>query len=171
MKKIYIILSHSGSIPSKFVKTFTHFKYSHVSISLKSNISIMYSFGRKRLNNPLNGGFIIEKKKGPFYKKFKNTSCLILELEINNTEYKKLIKELKKYKDKINIYKYDIFGVVLSIFNIKIDREKYSMCSQFVGNLLTDSGIYKLNKKIIRPIDFMDLPNKKIIYEGKLLKY
>lgn len=171
MKKIYIILSHSGSIPSRFVKTFTHFKYSHVSISLKSNINIMYSFGRKKLNNPLNGGFIIENKKGPFYKKFKNTQCLILEIEVTNVEYKKLINELKKYKDKIDIYKYDIFGVVLSIFNIKLDRKKHSMCSQFVGDLLSCCGIYNFNKKIIRPIDFMDLPNKKIIYEGKLLKY
>lgn len=171
MKKIYIILSYSGTIPSKIIKIFTHYKYSHVSLALKNNINIMYSFGRKKVNNPFDGGFIIENKKGEFYEKFNNTKCIILELEINNQQYKKLIKLIKKYKKDINIYRYDIIGLVLRIFNIKLNREKHSVCTEFIAKLLEESGIYKFNKKLIKPIDFMGIPNKKIIYQGNLSKY
>ena len=91
MKKIYIILSHSGTIPSKIIKLFTNYKYSHVAISLNKNINKMYSFGRKKLYNPFNGGFIIEYKNGLFYKKFKNTKCIIIEIECTNTQYRNLL--------------------------------------------------------------------------------
>ena len=83
MKKIYIILSHSGSMPSRIIKFFTLFKYSHVSIALKKDLRVMYSFGRKKLNNPFDGGFITEDKNGLFYKKFYKTKCIILEIDVN----------------------------------------------------------------------------------------
>lgn len=171
MKKIYIILSYSGTIPSKIIKVFTHYRYSHVSLALKSNINIMYSFGRKKVNNPFDGGFIIENKNGEFYEKFNKTKCVVLELEINNQQYKKLLKLIKKYKKDIDMYRYDIVGLVLRIFNIKITRENYSVCTEFVAKLLEESGIYKFDKKIVKPIDFMNIPNKKIIYQGNLSKY
>lgn len=171
MKKIYIILSYSGTIPSKMIKIFTHYNYSHVSIALKSNINIMYSFGRKKVNNPFDGGFIIETKNGSFYKKFNKTKCIIMEIDVNYKQYKKLLSLIKQYKKDINIYKYDIVGLVLRIFNIKITRKNYSVCTEFVGKLLKESGIYNFENKIIKPVDFLNIPNKRIIYQGNLLSY
>lgn len=171
MKKIYIILSYSGSIPSKIIKVFTHYKYSHVSLSLKNSVDVMYSFGRKKVNNPLDGGFIIEKKAGEFYKKFNKTKCIILELDINKEQYKKLLKVIKTYEKDIDIYRYDIMGLVLRVFNLKIKRKNYSVCTDFVRTILEESGIYKFEKKFVKPIDFMNIPNKKIIYQGNLLNY
>ena len=55
--------------------------------------------------------------------------------------------------------------------DIKINRENYSVCTEFVSKILEESGIYKFNKKIVKPIDFMSIPNKKIIYQGNLSKY
>lgn len=169
MKKIYIILSYSGTISSKMIKIFTHYNYSHVSIALKSNINIMYSFGRKKVNNPFDGGFIIETKNGSFYKKFNKTKCIIMETDVNYKQYKKLLSLIKQYKKDINIYKYDIVGLVLRIFNIKITRKNYSVCTEFVGKLLKESGIYNFENKIIKPVDFLNIPNKRIIYQGNLL--
>lgn len=171
MKKIYLILSHSNTIPSKIVKIFTKYNYSHISIALKKDISTMYSFGRKKYNNPFIGGFIIEKRDGLFYKKFNKTKCVVLEIDISNKQYNKLISILRIYKDNINIYKYDFLGTALNVFKINYKRENYSVCSEFVGNLLEECDIYNFNKKYIRPKDFMLIPNKKIIYEGLLLNY
>lgn len=171
MKKIYIILSHSGTFPSKIIKLFTHYKYSHVSLALNSKLNKMYSFGRKKVNNPFDGGFVIESKKGEFYKKFNKTKCIILEFEITNQQYRKLLKLIKLYKLNVDIYRYDIIGLIPRLFNFKIKRKNYNMCSEFVAELLEQSDIYKFKSEIVKPIDFMNIPNKKIIYQGKLLNY
>lgn len=68
MKKIYVILLHTNTIPSKLVRFFTNYKYSHVAISLSRNCDILYSFGRKKIDSIFNGGFVIQKNKMIFLK-------------------------------------------------------------------------------------------------------
>ena len=170
MKKVYLILTYTGTIMSKIVRLYTHYKYSHVSISLDKNISNMYSFGRKNVYNIFDGGFVIENKKSKFYKKFKNTKCIILEIEVTKEQYNKLKSILEKYKENIDIYKYDIIGVFLRPLNIKVTRKNYYYCTKFVKEVLESSNIYKFDSDFIKPKDFMKIPNK-IIYRGKLLNY
>ncbi len=171
MKKIYIILSYSNTVIAKVIRLFTHYKYSHVSISLDKNLNKMYSFGRKKVNNPFNGGFIIEKKSGLFFQKFSNTKCLVLELKVSSRKYRKLSKILKNYEANIDIYRYDIIGLILKLFKIKIIRKNYFVCTEFVGDLLNKTNIYNFGNRIIKPIDFTMIPNIKTIYSGKYLDY
>ena len=171
MKKVYIVLSHSGTYFSNVIRFFTKYNYSHVSISFDKKINTMYSFGRKKYNNPLIGGFVTESKHGLFYQKYNNTKCIVLELEINYKNYKKLKKLINGYKKNIKLYKYDILGLIPRIVNKKIHRRHHKVCSEFVGDLLESANIYNFNKEIIKPIDFMNIPNKKIIYEGRLISY
>ena len=51
MKEIYLILTYTGTIPSKMIKMYTKYTYSHVSLSLDKDLSEMYSFARR---NPYN---------------------------------------------------------------------------------------------------------------------
>ena len=171
MKKIYIVLTHSGTYFSQIIKFFTKFEYTHVSISFDKNIEIMYSFGRKKYNNPLNSGFVKEYKNGVFYKKYSKTRTIILELQIENKKFDKLNKILNKFKNNSDRYGYDIVGLPSRIINIKINRKNHFVCSEFIGYLLESANIYKFKKDIIKPIDFMNIPNIKIIYEGKLKEY
>ena len=60
MKKIYIVLTHSGTALSKIIKGFTKDEFSHVSISLDKELNEMYSFGRLNPYNPFWGGFVHE---------------------------------------------------------------------------------------------------------------
>ena len=60
MKKIYIVLTHSGTTLSKIIKGFTKDEFSHVSISLDKELNEMYSFGRLNPYNPFWGGFVHE---------------------------------------------------------------------------------------------------------------
>ncbi|MBQ3020601.1 MAG: hypothetical protein IJD92_00065 [Bacilli bacterium] len=171
MKKIYIVLSHSGSIPSRIIKMFTHYKYSHVAISFDKDLETMYSFGRKKVNRPFDGGFIIEHKLSDFYQKFNKTNIIVLEISVSNLNYIKLLNKIKKYKIHKELYKYDILGLIPRFFNIKIERKYHNNCSEFVGRVLEESNIYKFNKSVIKPKDFMKIPNKKIIYKGLLFNY
>ena len=45
--RIYVVLSDSGSVVSKLLRLFTKAKYNHVSLSLREDLSEMYSFGRR----------------------------------------------------------------------------------------------------------------------------
>ena len=46
-RKIYIVLSQSGSMVSFILKLITKTPYNHVSISIEDDCKPMYSFGRK----------------------------------------------------------------------------------------------------------------------------
>jgi len=59
----------------------------------------------------------------------------------------------------------------LRIINIKLDRKHHYVCTEFVKKILEEADIYKFDSKIVKAIDFMDIPNKKIIYDGYLLNY
>ena len=48
--KIYIIQMHTHTMPSRLIKLFTHYKYSHIAISLTPECDKIYSFVRKQLN-------------------------------------------------------------------------------------------------------------------------
>lgn len=86
--KIYVIQMHTHTMPSRLIKLFTHYKYSHIAISLTSECDKIYSFGRKELNSIINSGFVIENRDGDFFNKFNETTCRIFEIEVtkNNIE-------------------------------------------------------------------------------------
>ena len=92
MKKIYILLMHTKTIPSKIVRFFTRYKYSHVAMSLDKSCEVTYSFGRRKLNSILNGGFNILNKEGEFFKKFNRTECKIYEVDVTEEHYRKYDK-------------------------------------------------------------------------------
>ena len=171
MKNIYIILTHSGTIPSKLVKFYTGNKYSHVAISLNKELYEFYSFGRKKINNPFDGGFIIENKNSKFYKKFKNTKCTILKLTVTKEQYNNIDKIINKYKKNINLYRYDFLGIIFRILRIKVNRKNHLYCTKFVREVLETSNIYEFKTKFVSPDEFMNIPNTEIIYTGKFLGF
>ena len=79
---------HTKTILSKIVRFFTRYKYSHVAISLDKSCEVTYSFGRRKLNSILNGGFNILNKEGEFFKNLtgQNVKYMKLMLQKNNTK-------------------------------------------------------------------------------------
>ncbi len=172
-RKIYIIQAHTGTIPAKVIRVVTRYKYSHVMISLEPDFSKMYSFGRRTLNNPLNSGFIIETINGKFFKKYNNTECKVYKLTVDEDKYLVLKQILEEYENNPGAYQYDIIGLILRFFKIRIRRKNHYVCSQFVAEVIDKSYIYKFKKPIesIEPKDFEYIPNKEVAYIGKLKEY
>ena len=99
--KIYVIQMHTHTMPSRLIKLFTHYKYSHIAISLTPECDKIYSFGRKELNSIINSGFVIENRDGDFFNKFNETTCRIFEIEVTKKQYrnlKKIIPQDPEYK-------------------------------------------------------------------------
>lgn len=169
-KKIYIIMSYTGSIFSKFLRIILKNKFVHVSIGLDKELQNVYSFGRKRPRTMLPGGFVKEDMNKISHI-FKKAECQIFELEITEKQYEILKKEIKKFIENENAYGYNIFGLIPLNFNIRFERKKHFVCSQFVGRLLQEAGIYTNDKNysLIKPNDISKIKGLNKVYEGKMI--
>ena len=73
LRRIYIVLTYTGTILSKIIKSYTKNEFAHVSISLDIELEQMYSFGRIYPWTPLIGGFVHEHINKGTFKKFNKT--------------------------------------------------------------------------------------------------
>ena len=172
-KKIYIVLSQTGSFPSRFLKFFTHAEFNHVSISLSPDLQIMYSFGRRFAYYPFWSGFVAESPNFGTFKRFSNSKVLVLELSVENEQYEELRSRLAKmYKIKER-YRYNYLGVGLAAFHIVFRQSHCYYCSEFIRDILVECQVTdaKLLPGIVQPMDFLSIPAAKTIYQGTLNNY
>ena len=170
MKKIYIVLTYTGTILSKIVKIYTRKEYSHVSISLDQDLTKMYSFGRLNPYNPFSGGFVHEGIDKGTFKRFKKTKTKIYSLEIPKEKYEKLESVIEQIQQKKNLYKFNIIGLLAIALNVKIKREKYFYCAEFVKYVLEQSQILQL-PEMVKPEDFEKVSGISEVYRGVLREY
>ena len=173
MKKIYVLLMHTNTIPAKLIKTVTNYKYSHVGISLERNCNIIYSFGRKKLHSIFDAGFSIEYKDGEFFKTFNKTMCTIYEVIITNKQYEEVKRIIQIMASNKKLYQYDILWLVFRFFGIPITFKNKYVCSFFVAYILERAKIYRFQKKVclVRPKDFENLTGFHEIYTGRYMLY
>ena len=170
MKKIYIVLSQNYTLLSLVIKTLTKEKYSHVSLSFNKSCTDMYSMGRKYTYFPFIGEFKHENiYKGVFILN-PNAEILIYELEVTSKQFKNIKLLLNKYGEESRGYNF--LGLILALFNKKIDRKKY-YCSEFLYKIFSDDrvSLFIKTNNIVKPMDFLKIENIKKVYEGKLVKY
>lgn len=170
MRKIYIILTYTGTILSKIVKIYTKKEYSHVSISLDSDLTQMYSFGRLNPYNPFVGGFVHEAIDSGTFKRFKKTKTKIYSLEIEEEKYEKLENIIKNIQQRKKLYKFNLIGLMAVTLNVKIKRERCFYCAEFVKYVLEQSQVLTL-PDIIKPEDFEKVQELDEVYKGVLREY
>ena len=171
MKKIYIVLTHTGTVLSRIIKVYTKNEFSHVSISLDKNLDKMYSFGRLNPYNPFIGGFIHEHiDKGTFYR-FKKTKTTIYSLDISDKQYKKLEDLILKFETNKKKYTFNIIGLFAVAVKLKIKINRSFYCAEFVKYILDESDIKTELPDIIKPEDFKYLQKTTEIYNGVLKEY
>lgn len=171
MKKIYLILTHTGTTLSTIIKCYTKDEFSHVSIALDKELNTMYSFGRLRPNNPFIGGFVHEGIGFGTFKRFKNTQSEIYSLEIADNKYEKIKEEIKKFESNKEKYKFNIIGLFAVSINKKIHYKDTFYCAEFVKYLFEKVKIDNNLPDIIRPQDFKKLKDIELVYSGKLKDY
>ena len=171
-KKVYIVLSQTGTILSRILKLFTRDRYNHSSIALTEDLQAMYSFGRLHPYNPFRGGFVQESPDGGTFKRFKNTRVMVLETEITSESYSEvgqLICEMMKDRAR---YHYNYWGVILAALNIHVKRKNRYYCSEFIKELVLRMNLPGVEEipDIVKPMHFLTVPHK-TVYEGKLQEY
>lgn len=170
MRSIYLVMSQTGSILSKTIKKVTGDEYNHISISLDDKLNCMYSFGRKYLNIPFIGVFVVENIERTL-EKFDDTKCKVIEVQLTDEQYQSLrinIGKMLIYHDK---YKYNLLGLFLALFKIEFHPKTKFYCSEFVRYILEQSNIdVSMISTIPHPIEF-DKIGCRDVYEGPMKSY
>ncbi len=171
--KIYILLTHSGSAFAKLINVYTRDKYTHASIALDKDLNELYSFGRRKPYNPLIAGFVQEDIINGTFGRFPKTRCALYSLKVSEVQYKKVEKNLARFKEESKRYGYNFLGLFGAMFQHPIQRRYSYFCSQFVSELLLTSDIKLLDKHpgLTAPMDFLGCPELEFVYEGYLNIY
>ena len=171
MKKIYIILTHTGTALSKIIKGFTKDEFSHVSIALDIELKEMYSFGRLNPYNPFWGGFVHEYIDKGTFKRFYKTRAKVYSLEITEQQYESIKNYIEQIKNNKENYKFNIIGLFAAGFHKKIKKQKSFYCAEFVKYVMEKADVKSDLPDIVKPEDFKNIKGLQEIYGGLLRKY
>ena len=169
-KKIYILLTDTGTLFTKLIKLYTKKPYNHASISFDSELSEVYSFGRKTARNPFIGGFVKEDvDKGLF----KEANCAVYALTVNEVQLQKMNHYIKEIEAQKGEYRYNLLGLLGFLLNKPIQRKKAFFCSQFVATVLKECNIIDFGKSpsLVAPNDLQKVSKCQLVYEGELKTY
>lgn len=171
MKKIYIILTHTGTNLSKLVKTYTKDEFSHVSIALDLKLEQMYSFGRLHPYNPFWAGFVHEAIDKGTFKRFYSTKAKVFALSITNHQYEIVKNTIYQVEQEKEQYTFNILGLFGAGFGKKIKWKNSFYCAEFVKYVLDQAEINTGLPEVVKPEDFKGIENLQEIYSGFLRKY
>ena len=169
-KKIYIVLTQTYTTLARIIKSITKDKYSHASISLDIKCNNMYSFGRKYIYFPFYGIFLKEDLRKGLFIRNKNALIAIYEIKVTKKQYNKIKDKIKEIE--LNNKGYNIIGLLLAHFRIKLHRRKY-YCSEFVYEVLSNKEIEIYNKEntLFKPEELITNNKFVKIFEGKIRDY
>jgi len=173
MRKIYIILTHTGTILSNIIRYWTKDEFSHISIALDADLEEMYSFGRLHPYNPFLGSFVHEHINKGTFKRFKNTRADVYSIFVTDEQYEKAKRIIKYFNENKQKYRFNILGLACVSINKRIIRKNTFYCAEFVKHILKMSGVTEVNElpEIIRPENFKQLQGMRLEYKGLLRKY
>ena len=171
MKHIYILLSKTGTLPSRFIHRMTGGAFTHASVALIPEPNKFYSYGRRRMHNIFNAGVINEDLHARVFALYPDAPCALYELEVTDEAYQAMKKKLAYYMKNYKKAKYDFVGTLPLRLGIKTKRRNQFklVCSQFVA-LILQSGEIKLPKDpyLMLPNDFEGVQGIRKIYDGAL---
>ena len=171
MRKIYIVLTHTGTALSRMIKWCTKDEFTHCSIALDVELKQMYSFGRLNPYNPFIGGFVHEAIDSGTFKRFYKTKAKVYSLEVTHEQYERLSKNIQMFEEEKENYTFNRLGLFAVGLHRKIKKERAFYCAEFVKYMMEEAGIKTELPEIIKPEDFKKVEGLCQIYDGVLRKY
>ncbi len=164
-KKIYILMTQYPGFNAKFLKWYTGFPYTHVSVGFQDDMDTFYTFVGK--------GFLVESIRR--YEKPGRPSfpCALYEISVTEQTYNHVKALVLTYKARKEKLKYSTFGLVMSFLRIPFKRKNRYFCSQFVAEVLQKSQVLKLKKRstFYFPEDITKHKEVKLIFVGNHLRF
>ncbi|WP_270578469.1 hypothetical protein [Caldibacillus thermoamylovorans] len=169
-KKIYLLLTDTGTLFSRLIKCYTKKPYNHASIAFDGELATVYSFGRKKPRNPFLCGFVKEDMLSDW---FIRANCAIYSLTVTDAQINQMRSYIRELEIQKELYRYNLLGVFGVMFNKPIERKNAFFCSQFVASVLKHCNVIDFTKDVslIKPHELPYTAAFQLVYEGKLMAY
>lgn len=170
MKTVYILLTKTGTLFARFLHKMTGDEFTHVSIALDSDLRRLYSFGRRKYYNPIIAGFVKENIHTGVFGHNPYAPCALFELSVSDEVFSRIERRIEYMAENYGEYRYNMLGLATCSLGIAHRRSRHFLCSQFVADVLAESGAVQLprDRSLMRPVDFLRLPQLRPIYRGAL---
>ncbi|WP_042148336.1 hypothetical protein [Paucisalibacillus sp. EB02] len=169
-KKIYILLTDTGTAFTRLIKSYTKKPYNHASISFDADLKEVYSFGRKTPKNPFIGGFVREDMQSAL---FRQADCAIYSLTVTEEDLQMMNRFIQLIAANKDYYRYNLIGLLGVMVKKPIKRKNAFFCSQFVASVLKESNAINFDKDVclVQPNDLLGSADFELVYEGRLRDY
>lgn len=163
-RTVYILLTRSGTWFSQLIHLATQDSYTHASIGLDGPTGPFYSFARKYEHFALPAGLVEEQVTAHR----RMVPCCLYELKVSEDTYFRLRRRLGAMYARREDYGYNLLGTLACYFNLSLRRRHHYFCSQFVADLLEESGALDLPKPptLLRPADFCHIKGLRAVHQG-----
>ncbi len=170
MKKLYILLTRTNTVPARFIRAFTPGEFSHVSIAFSPRNDRFYSYARRKINNPAIAGLVSESINKNVFAKYPDTHCAVYSVNVSDEGYERAKDFVRYLRAHRNQATYSFIGAAAMKARIKVKRKYKFTCSQFVGYVLDYTRDVELPKDpyLMLPSDFQNLANSELVFDGLL---
>ena len=168
MKKIYVLLTKTGTVPSKIIGKLSRARFSHASLSIDNEFTDMFSFGKKGMK-VFPGGFAKENLRTRVLKKYENCPCEVISMEVTDENYEKIKNKACYFSDNKDLFGYSYIGIFACWCRIKLKFKNRYFCSQCVSEILKAGNVQlPYDPLLMRPMDFMKIKDIKKEYLGTI---
>ena len=160
-RAVYVVFSHTNTNFGRLIRTVTRGEYNHVSVSLRRDLALSYSFARYAKNAPLWGGFVTETPA-----RFLDSGDIkikVARLEVSERDYAVLAKRLEDCSRRSAELLYNHFGAAAALFHRRLRIRGCYICFEFVSEILG------YDVRTIR--QFERALSESVVYEGSFSGY
>lgn len=171
-KYIYVVLSAPGSIVAKTIHLLLRDKYTHTSLALTSDLSVMYSFSREYVHYPFYAKFRSETTENGFLAKKRVLPAKVIAIPVTDEQYAMVEERIEHFSAHRKNYGYNYIGMFLNLIGRAYAPKNRYTCSQFVSETLAVCGIASFARSfsLIRPVMLSNLDGD-VLFEGNLKDY
>jgi len=169
-RTVYLLFTRSQTWFSRLIHLATSDPYTHVSIGLDGPAGPFYSFARKNPRTVLPAGLVEEQVGEGFFGLHPAIPCLLCALEVEEKTFEDLRRRLEAMYARRGEYRYNFLGAVGCWFRFPLVRRRCYFCSQFVAQLLVDTGAAALPSPpaLTRPADLCAAPRLRTLLRGRV---
>ena len=138
-KYVYVVFSSTQYRIAKCIRTLTHHRYNHVSISLDGNLQTLYSFARRYEDTPFCGGFVVETPER-YMRRNVAASVQICAIPVTDEQHAVIRAHLDTYEAEAQEYVYNYIGALTFLFRHRVTLEKCHTCVDFATELVSMTG-------------------------------
>ena len=140
-------------------------------MAFDADLSCLYSSTRKNGYTMFPAGPSKEYLNRGVFRLRDNAPCALYALEVSDEAYSHALCRAEEFMRHSEEYSFNTLGLILCGLHIRWQRRRHYFCSQFVSEVLEQSGALALPKDstLMHPNDYTLLPQLKCLYKGRLV--